>query len=117
MSRRYRRLTEESTSGQDRGDQGLVTGRNDKVLGGGVVRKTGKSVDGILHAHDTAMMMSVGLIDERHACNLRDPANIVTEVDTSEGSKSTHHVGFCRDGSFDAIDIGGATENRGSHLD
>ena len=57
MSRRYRRLTEEGTSEQDRGDQGLVTGRNDKVLGGGVVGKTGKSVDGILHTHDAAMMM------------------------------------------------------------
>lgn len=47
--------TKEGSSREDRSNEGLVTSAHDKVFGGGVVGKTSKGVDGILHAHDATV--------------------------------------------------------------
>merc|ERR1719258_244585 len=79
----------ESTSGENRGDEGQVRTGEGVVSRGNICRARAlDELDEPLRASDTV-----------------DVPGVITEEDTTEGGEGAHHVGLPGDRSLDALDI------------
>lgn len=100
--------TEEGTAGQNRGHEGLVTGRNVEtflVCEEGVRGGVGTiDVAGVGHA-------SVLADEVWHGENTTHPSGIISEKDATKGSKGTHEVCLKGHGGLDTLDLGRATDD------
>jgi hypothetical protein len=110
---------EESTSRQDRGDQGLVARRDGEEAVAVVddLWVAGKKTREL----DVGVFVASVLLDEVvHVEDTSHPTGIITKEDTSKGCESNNQVRPNGDGGFDTVDIGRAGDGGDSaawHLD
>lgn len=99
--------TEESTSGQDGGDERLLRRGNAEGIFA-VCDDLGVEMVNAGELDVRVFSASVLLDEEVHVEDTSHPAGIITEEDTTEGCESNNQVGTDGDRSLNAVDIGRA---------
>ena len=94
---------EECTGRENRDDQGSMTGRHDKCLRRGGIRRRGLLLP-CQHGDDIW-----------HSENAVDVTGVVAEENSSESSEGAHQVGLCGDGRLNPAHLSGGHDAASSH--
>ena len=100
--------TKEGTAGQNRGHEGLITGRDVEGL---LVREEG--VRSVVGAKEGGGVFQASVLanEVRHGENTTHPSSIVSEKDSTKGRESTHEVCLDGHGGLDTLGIARATDD------